>query len=99
MVNWLKKLFQKKKNEEVKVEHNVCSSCVHWKSEELNNVTIPIYTDIRYCDIQKDYTEKNDNCYAFLKEEFEATANSTSTKEVSLDYDLSVEKSEENGTR
>lgn len=90
MIGWLKKLLKKKKE-----AINPCSTCVHWKSEEENNIKVPLPRNgNRYCEVYKGFTHPNHTCVIYKKERFEATADSIQTPELSLDYDLSIEKSE-----
>lgn len=96
MFKWLSKIFQKKK----KVTNpNICANCVYWKSEEENGKVVSLNPNIRFCDMSKLYTKSTSSCPNFHKEEFEALPGSTSTEELRLDYDLSIERNDQDGTK
>jgi hypothetical protein len=92
MIGWLKKIF--KKNKPLPLYHT-CDKCVYWKSEEENNI-IPEWNNNkkRYCDVYKYSTKYNHTCALYTEEKFEATDDSIQTKELNLDYNLSIEESE-----
>jgi hypothetical protein len=97
MLKWLSKIFQKKKKKET--NPNICANCVYWKSEEESGVYLSKNPNIRYCGMKNFYTVGHNNCEDFHKEEFEALPNSTSTEELRLDYDLSIERNDQDDTK
>jgi hypothetical protein len=98
MLKWLSKIFQKKKKKK-ETNPNICANCVYWKSEEENGKVVSMNPNIRFCDINKCYTTNDNTCEGFHKEEFEALPNSTSTEELRLDYDLSIERNDQDDTK
>lgn len=97
MFKWLSKIFQKKKKKEI--NPNSCTNCVYWKSEEENGKVTSLNPNIRFCDMNKMYTTSESTCMRFHKEEFEALPNSTQTEELRLDYDLSIERNDQDDTK
>jgi hypothetical protein len=91
-------LFKKKKKNnccDVKIDWIMCRTCVYWKSEEENNITMqPPKKGNRYCDVYKTFTHPLHACALWKEEKFEATENSIQTEEINLDLDLSMEKSD-----
>lgn len=87
IVNYLKNLFNS--NEDNIKNKNTCSTCVHWASEEMNNMPRIdnefLNSGKRYCDIHKKYTKPNHICECYQEELFEATENSTQSEELSID--------------
>lgn len=107
MLNWLKQIFKKKKNNccKIEIKRNTCESCVFWKSEEENNVPpAELFSKLfakypgeyRFCDIHKQYTHKIHSCDSFLEEKFEAQPNSTKTEEYEINHEFVVDGSNHN---
>jgi hypothetical protein len=97
----LKKLgyqLEKKKKTTLTLKER-CETCVWWKAEEENNKVILVNPDLRYCDLQCTYTNKNLWCNNYKEERFEATKDSIQTEEFEIKHDLSIEESESNDAR
>lgn len=87
MLKWIKKKILEKKN---KNSFDICKNCIWWNSEEMHNK--PIKKSYHYCSINNKYTSSHDTCYSFKEELFEATKDSISTPELTINHELSIKK-------
>lgn len=92
MLNLLIAKILQRKNKNVK---EICGNCVWWKSEQDFNLPEKKYKG--FCSACGKYTFEYNKCKNFKEELFEATENSTSTPEYSLDLNLEIEKNKIEG--
>lgn len=85
----------KKKYLENELHKDACHSCIYFGEEEMYNKSFHRNKKKRYCSQLDKYMHKNSSCEFYSKELFEATENSTQTKEYNLDFEFDIREIED----